>query len=311
MINSIAVVGVGAIGITVANGLTNKYGKKKVRVLANKDRIQKYKKNGLYLNNELQDFNYLSFDENLSLESVDLLIIVTKNFNLDEVIDSLKGQVSSNTTILSLLNGIESEELLLHSFPTAKVLYSFAQGFDSEHVNNKIQCNKFGTLFIGEKDKSRSLILKEVEDVLSGCSFKVEAPEDLMHAMYKKFYLNVAYNSLSALLFAGYGYFEYPALVELAYHIFDEVQAISKAYAQVQITDEDKEAVRQTLTTLTFEGKTSMYQDFEANRQSENSWFCGTVVRLGKKFGIQTPYCNCIYLALESKAYIAKIRNNL
>ena len=35
-----------------------------------------------------------------------------------------------------------------------------------------------------------------------------------------------------------------------------------------------------------------MLQDTEAGRNTENQWFCGTIVKLGKKHGIETPYCD-------------------
>ena len=38
------------------------------------------------------------------------------------------------------------------------------------------------------------------------------------------------------------------------------------------------------------EGKTSMLQDVEAGRKTEVEMFAGTMIELGKKYGIKTPY---------------------
>ena len=41
---------------------------------------------------------------------------------------------------------------------------------------------------------------------------------------------------------------------------------------------------------MTPDGKTSMLQDVEAGRKTEVDMFAGTVIELGKKHGISTPY---------------------
>ena len=51
-----------------------------------------------------------------------------------------------------------------------------------------------------------------------------------------------------------------------------------------------EENIRMT-SPLNDEGKTSMFQDVEAKRKTENDYFCGTIVDLGKELGIETPVC--------------------
>ena len=47
------------------------------------------------------------------------------------------------------------------------------------------------------------------------------------------------------------------------------------------------------------DGKTSMLQDVEAGRKTEVDMFAGTVIRLGQKHGIQTPYNKIIKEMME------------
>ena len=42
-------------------------------------------------------------------------------------------------------------------------------------------------------------------------------------------------------------------------------------------------------------GKTSMLQDREAKRYSEVDEFSGEIIRLGKMYGVPTPYNELIY----------------
>ena len=60
--------------------------------------------------------------------------------------------------------------------------------------------------------------------------------------------------------------------------------------------------IDETLTSLKKmcpEGKTSMLQDIESGKNTEIDMFAGTVVRLGKKYGISTPYCEFLLEMFE------------
>lgn len=72
-----------------------------------------------------QDFNYILPDDNFD---ADLIIIATKASGLDSAVKMIKNFVSSKTIILSLLNGISSEEVIRSAYPEAKVLKSYLSG---------------------------------------------------------------------------------------------------------------------------------------------------------------------------------------
>ena len=59
-------------------------------------------------------------------------------------------------------------------------------------------------------------------------------------------------------------------------------------------------------------GKTSMLQDIEAGRETENSWFCGTIMSLAEKHGIDTPVCRMLYSLIkgteESEKYVRTLK---
>ena len=47
-----------------------------------------------------------------------------------------------------------------------------------------------------------------------------------------------------------------------------------------------------------------MGQDMEAGRKTENPWFCGTVIKLGKEHGIPTPTCTTLSSLVEARESI-------
>jgi 2-dehydropantoate 2-reductase len=297
---NVCIVGAGAVGILVSDGLSRTLGKASVRVLADSDRTGKYIRDGLFLNGKRMDFNYVSFEQNRSLPKADLVIIATKNPQLHEVVDGLNRQIAPGCIIMSLLNGIVSEEILQSAFPEAHVLYCFAKGLDSERDGNSITCTARGETFAGEKDGSMSAELEAVRSLFVRCGLGIQTPPDIMHELYSKFALNCAINTVSAICNAGYGDFSAcQSIDELIDGVFSEVKAVSLAHAGVRLLDDEWKRTKVMISSLSYEGKTSMLQDMQAPRPTENAWFCGTVIELGHRYGIPTPLCHVLYLAAD------------
>ena len=57
-ISSIDIVGLGALGVLYADFFTRALGRDRVRVLADHDRIQRYRREGVILNGQPCDFQY-------------------------------------------------------------------------------------------------------------------------------------------------------------------------------------------------------------------------------------------------------------
>lgn len=297
---NVCIVGAGAVGILVADGLSRTLGKDHVRILADSERTERYIKDGLLLNGKRMDFNYVSFEQNRFLPKVDLVIIATKNPQLHEVVDGLNGQIAPGCIIMSLLNGIVSEDILQSAFAQAHVLLCFAKGLDSERVGNRITCTARGETFAGEKDGSMSAELEAVHSLFVRCGLGIQTPPDILHELYSKFALNCAINTVSAICNAGYGdFFGCSSLEHLIDGVFSEVQAVSLAHAGVRLLDDEWKRTKAMISSLSYEGKTSMLQDMQAPRPTENAWFCGTVCELGKRYGIPTPFCHVLYLAAD------------
>lgn len=85
-------------------------------------------------------------------EPADLLIIAVKFNGLNEAIQSVKHHVGKKTLIISLLNGITSEEIIGEAYGIEKVLYCVAQGMDAVKVGNRLTYDHMGMLCFGEKE---------------------------------------------------------------------------------------------------------------------------------------------------------------
>jgi len=299
-IKSVAFFGVGAVGGIYASRLASVLKKENLIVFCDGQRKSRYESNGIYLNSKRLDFNYSDHCES----PVDLIIIATKNLQIETVIANLKGFVGKNTIIMSLLNGLVSEKLISDVYGEENVLYSFAMGLNIEHVDNKIICTEEGKIVFGEKDNSITPRIKAIEKLFYCAGINYLVPDDILLEMWKKFALNTAYNTLSAICRAGYGFFsDFEPLASLTEDVLREVQLVAKKEG-VYILDEHLEQIKKTISKLPFKGKTSMFQDFEAGRKSENSFFTLTVVEKAKNYSIQVPVCMTLYRIAETIEYV-------
>ena len=71
--------------------------------------------------------------------------------------------------------------------------------------------------------------------------------------------------------------------------IMEEVRKIAKAQG-VKNTETMIDEALEIFNKMIPEGKTSMLQDVESKRKTEVEMFAGTIIELGKKHNIPTPY---------------------
>jgi 2-dehydropantoate 2-reductase len=301
-IDSVYVAGLGAIGASYAASLFE-MDPECIKVIADKERIERYKKDGITVNGKTYDFKYIEAGEKAAY--ADLLIVSVKHHHLRQVISDVKNCVGPDTVILSLLNGISSEEIIGEKLGMEKLLYSFCVNTDAVRIGTDIRFSKLGTIVFGEKvNASHTARVDAVVRLFERAGIPYSVPQDMMRELWWKFMLNVGANQISAILKAPYGVFQrvYEAR-ELMRMACREVLELSKKVG-VNLDESDIEEFLRIIDGLAPEGKTSMMQDIEAGRKTEVEIFAGTVLALGQKYGIKTPVNDMLYkmiLTLEQR----------
>jgi len=220
----------------------------------------------------------------------DLIIVAVKHHHLPEAIQDMKGRVGKKSLILSVMNGIESEEQIGAVHGMDKVLYAVAVGIDAVRQGNYVTYTKEGKLFFGEANNTiLSKRVKRLKFLFVRAGIAYEIPDDMMRVLWWKFMINVGMNQVSAVLYAPYSVFQTSQEArELMESAMREVITIAKA-AKVYLCEEDIKNWYSFLSELSPEGKTSTVQDVEAKRKTEVEMFAGKVIELGKAYGIPTP----------------------
>ena len=297
-VNHVSVIGAGAIGSAYASMLYD-YDPSSVLMIADGERYERYQKDGTLINGKVYRFPLARPAE--TVQPADVILVSVKAQHLDQAIADMRNHVGPDTVILSLLNGITSEAIIGKTYGLDKLLYALVVGIDAVREGNRVNFTKRGSIHFGEKRNSTlSPRVAAMKDLFGRAGIPTEVPEDMLKALFWKFMLNVGVNQVSAVLKAPYGVFQtIPEARELMRGAMREVLALSGAEG-LDLTEKDLERAFVPVDQLSPEGKTSMLQDIEAGRKTEVELFAGTVMDLGKKHGIPTPFNEQLFLMIKT-----------
>ena len=286
-IHKVVVIGAGAMGAYFASRFYEAPGFS-TSFLAKGERQEKLQKNGLVINGD--SYHIPAVDPQQIDSPADLVIVALKHHHLADTIPDMKNLIGPDTTIISVMNGLESEEMIGAVYGMDKILYTISVGIDAVREGSRINYTKPGTHYFGEaKNPSITPKVRRVQAAFDQAGIKWETPPDMVRMLWWKFMINVGMNQASAVTGAPYGIFHTdPDAQGLMEALMQEVITLAGA-SNVNLTDQDIHDWYKFLNMLSPQGKTSMLQDVEAKRKTEIEIFGGKVVRLGKALGIPTP----------------------
>ena len=288
-IEKVLICGIGAVGSIYAN-IISSYDKNCLKVLVDKNRYDKYIKTPKIFNGKELALNYILPDE--KNYKADLIIIATKFDGLKDTIKNIENFVKYDTIILSLLNGITSEELIAQKYDWKHIPHAYFIGHSAMRQGNIITHDGTGLIVFGIKDPRKTdindiTLLKNYFDK-AGISYKI--PKDIYRSLWLKYMLNVSTNQPSAIFRMTFGQMQTnQKFRKYIKNIMQEVLNIAKACGVNNTESMIKEAF-ESFDKMIPEGKTSMLQDVEAGRKTELEIFGTTMVKLGEKYNIPTPY---------------------
>lgn len=306
-IKNVYIIGLGAIGAMYAAKFSQVHGIN-LKIIADAGRAAKISGTDYIINNRKFRFKTISPGEHSVVPVADLIIISVKSPALLSAVETIKPFIGENTVIMSLLNGISSEETIGVELGMQHVLYAYGVGMDAIREKETINYLHEGKIVFGEKT---GFILSErvlkIKELFEAAEIQYEIPADIIRAQWTKFMLNTAVNQASVILNAPFIVFQQnTAAKNLMLMAAAEVLNLSR-HTGVNLNEQDMEEMIRIINKLNPVGKTSMLQDFEAGRTTEVDTFAGTVIELGKKFNIPTPV-NAVFLqiikALEGKPVI-------
>ena len=290
-IKTVGLIGLGAVGALYAQRLLAAGAQ--LSVIVDEERRARYAQEGVLVNGVRVDFPYMTPKD---ARPVDLLIIATKEGGLRSAMETAAGFVGPDTLLISLLNGVTSEGIVAARFGEKNVLYSVAQGMDAVKVGNSLKYEHPGQIVLGEREPGPiSGRVRKVADYLTAHDVQVTPVPDMVRRQWGKLMLNVGLNQACMVFecdYAGVQKAGRPREVMLG--AMREAQCMARLEGY-PISDAEFDEWVALADSLAPEGKPSMRQDREAHRRSEVELFAGTMVRLGKKHGVDLPVNAWLY----------------
>jgi len=285
-IGKVAIIGAGALGAAYGS-ILYEMDPRCVCFIASGERYEKLKREGVVVNGKRYA---IALARPEKATPADLLIVAVKHHHLDQAIGEMKKAIGPGTTILSVMNGIDSEERIGAVYGMDTVVYGLTLGIDAVREGSRVNYTNQGRIFFGEaKNPDMTDRVQRIHELFDRAGIAHVIPPDMIRSLWFKYMVNVGANQASAVLRANYGALrsssEARGLMDSAMR---EVIAIAGAI-KVDLSEKDIGDWYKVLEGLNPEGKTSMFQDVEAGRKTEVEMFAGTVIELGKRYGVATP----------------------
>lgn len=307
-IRKVALLGAGAIGGYMVWGMQNSL-KDNLVTVAEGTRAERLRKEGMKINGEHYDLHVQSAAE---ASDADLLIVAVKYTGLKDAmadIVRIAGRnsghtVSGNerTTVLSLLNGIDSEELIAEQIGWEPIVNAYMT-IVSHRTGNEIEIyHPEGPdgLWYGDRNTPEKTEACEVlEQFFATTRLHTGFVPDILKRQWTKFIRNIAYNLPQAVLGTGLGaYSDSEHALWYSMRLEEEGRKVAAAYG-IEIGPLPRGSYRYTPAT-----RYSTLQDLDAKRPTEIDMFCGVLMKKAAEKGIQVPGAECTYhiiKALEEK----------
>ncbi len=286
-IKRVAIFGAGAMGAYFSTCFFKTEGFD-TALVAKGERLKRLMDEGIVVNGET--YRIPVVDPGNGVNEFDLIIFALKHHHLVNVAGDLKNLVGNNTTIISVMNGLDSEGMIGAEYGEEKVLYTVSVGIDALREGNRVVYTRPGIHYFGEarNDTTSERVLK-VQQAFDKAGIQYKTPPDMIRTMWWKLMINVGMNPVSAVMRAPFGVFQTSGeALNLMKRSMMEVIELAGAEG-VDLTEKDLEDWLEVLKTLSPKGKTSMLQDIEAGYKTEVEIFCEKIVNLGIKHRIPTP----------------------
>lgn len=290
-IQKVYLVGLGAVGSAYAAKM-NEAEPDLVKVIVDQERYEAYRDQEIRVNGQPCRFAFIPPEQ--ASEKADLILIAVKGHHLADANALIRPFVGEKTIIMSLLNGITSEEEIGKVYGPEKLLHAFVVSTDATREGRSTRYSNLGRIVFGDKDDPASPKVSAVKALFDRTGVPYSNPPDILRELWWKFMLNVGVNQVSAVLKAPYGVFhKVKEARDLMTMACQEVLQIAERMG-INLTAADIDAYHGIIGELAPEGKTSMLQDVEAGRKTEVESFAWTVVALGEKYGVPTPVNACL-----------------
>ncbi len=232
------------------------------------------------------------------IASVDLIILAVKCYDVAEVLKELKPLVEQGATILTLQNGISTEEEILAYYRRDCVVAGVAFITAKQVAAGFIEHSENGMISLGELSGAQSDRVAAMVELFLNNGISCYLKPNILQAKWEKLCWNATFNPLSVILDSPVSFvLDSDPLLERVGEAIGEVVAVAAAEG----LSINPKVIENTLSATEPLRRfyTSMYEDFKKGKPTEIEYLNGEVIRRGEKHGIPTPMNKMLYALMK------------
>jgi len=193
------VIGAGAVGGYFGGRLAQ--AGHELYFMARGDHLKAMKKDGLHVESREGDFHIKPRAEKgfEPIEGLDLIMVCVKHHGLNAVLPTVREHAGENCIVISLLNGVDSEDILMDAVPGNRVIGAIAYIGSELTAPGRIRNTLAGKITLGEMDGSDTARLENLKKAFNDASIPCGTSNNIRKALWEKLMWNVGFNGLSAL----------------------------------------------------------------------------------------------------------------
>ena len=303
----IAIIGTGGVGGYFGGKLAGTGSE--VSFLARGEHLAALRKDGLSVNSYLGNFlikPVMATDRFADLGKSDLIILGVKAWQIKEIVSELKVIMKPDSIILPLQNGILAAEELSGHINKSHIIGGLCRIMSRIASPGIIE--HFGitpTIVFGEFDGTVSERTGKIKQIFDHAGIICRVSQDIESELWKKF-IAICVSGLLAVTKSTYGEIrEMNETRQLMIGLMEEIYTLSQKIGIKIEPDFIKNSVSFIDSAVPYDSTSSLTRDVLEGKPSEIEYQNGTVVRLGKQYGVPTPINEFIYhclLPMERRA---------
>lgn len=192
-LTEVSILGLGAEGSIAFRALMGK--PCRVRILARGQRAQRLKAEGIWINGVHYD---LHVAEPGAEPPPRLLIVAVKGYQLEDALDDAATETGPDTVVMSLMNGLTSEEVLARRIGADRLIYCMSR-LNARKCGSHVEFQPVGDICIGERDGSVTDRIQEIHDLLDGV-VSCRISREILLDIWRKYMFNAAFNTEESIL---------------------------------------------------------------------------------------------------------------
>jgi 2-dehydropantoate 2-reductase len=244
------------------------------------------------------------------MEAADLVILATKCYDLTPALDAVAPLVARGALVLTLQNGVDSEERARAYFGRDCVVAGVAYITARLARPGVIEHFRRGILTLGEWSGGISPRVTELHALLSGAGFPCHLTDRMRATKWEKLCWNATFNPLSVILDAPiWVVLDSPPLLSIVRAGIAEVAAVAAAEGVSLSPKVADETIAVSASFRDF--YTSMYEDYTHGKPTEIDALNGGLAQRGRQHGVPTPTHDLLHALIVGLQNRRQARSNV